>query len=313
METVDDENLIQIFEYDCRIRDLSKHTIEGYVNSVRLLSSYLQDHESSLLAVDKEILKEYIVYLRAENISYKTMKNRFSAFSTFFDYLVYEDMVRKNIINDIRKRYLHRYKNGEGDVIRRKLISVEEMAGFIHSIVDIRDKAMALLLAKTGMRRNELVSIELDDVDWEDMSIRIKRKRKSSNPLVFFDYETLVVLNRWLKKRELIADNGNNFLFVSYVDRSQGINGNGVYTSFVKWAKHAGLFDEHSKRIEDRFTPHCCRHWFTTHLRRAGMSREFIQELRGDKRHDAIDVYHHIDRNKLKDAYLSCIPQLGII
>jgi integrase/recombinase XerD len=64
--------------------------------------------------------------------------------------------------------------------------------------------------------------------------------------------------------------------------------------------------------MEDHFTPHCCRHWFTTHLRRAGMPREFIQELRGDKRRDAIDVYDHIDRQELRRAYLAYIPKLFI-
>ncbi|UEC43438.1 MAG: hypothetical protein METHAR1v1_1400004 [Methanothrix sp.] len=58
--------------------------------------------------------------------------------------------------------------------------------------------------------------------------------------------------------------------------------------------------------------PHCCRHWFTTHLRRAGMPREFIQGLRGDVRKEAIDIYDHIDRKELRESYLAHIPQLGI-
>jgi integrase len=65
-------------------------------------------------------------------------------------------------------------------------------------------------------------------------------------------------------------------------------------------------------RMEDHFSPHNCRHFFTTHLRRAGMRREFIQELRGDSRKEAIDIYDHIDLKELKEAYLACIPQLGI-
>jgi site-specific recombinase XerD len=48
------------------------------------------------------------------------------------------------------------------------------------------------------------------------------------------------------------------------------------------------------------------------YLRRAGMSREFIQELRGDVRRDAIDIYDHIDKKELKESYLAHIPQLGI-
>jgi integrase/recombinase XerD len=47
----------------------------------------------------------------------------------------------------------------------------------------------------------------------------------------------------------------------------------------------------------------------TIHLRRGGKRCEFIQELRGDSRREAIDIYGHID---LKEAYLTCTPQLGI-
>jgi integrase/recombinase XerD len=40
------------------------------------------------------------------------------------------------------------------------------------------------------------------------------------------------------------------------------------------------------------------------------MPREFIQELRGDKRRDAIDIYDHIDGDELRRAYLAYIPKL---
>jgi integrase/recombinase XerD len=80
----------------------------------------------------------------------------------------------------------------------------------------------------------------------------------------------------------------------------------------VQTAERIGLHDPNSERMEDHFSPHCCRHWFTTHLRRAGMPREFIQELRGDVRREAIDIYDHIDKKELRESYLAHIPQLGI-
>jgi integrase/recombinase XerD len=42
------------------------------------------------------------------------------------------------------------------------------------------------------------------------------------------------------------------------------------------------------------------------------MPREYVKELRGDKRREAIDIYHRIDREELRKAYLACIPKLGI-
>jgi len=42
------------------------------------------------------------------------------------------------------------------------------------------------------------------------------------------------------------------------------------------------------------------------------MPREFIKELRGDRRKEAVDLYDHIDEEELREAYLACIPKLGI-
>jgi hypothetical protein len=42
------------------------------------------------------------------------------------------------------------------------------------------------------------------------------------------------------------------------------------------------------------------------------MSRDYVKELRGDARKEAIDIYNYIDKKKLKVSYLACILQLGI-
>lgn len=77
------------------------------------------------------------------------------------------------------------------------------------------------------------------------------------------------------------------------------------------YAEKLGLHDPKG-RLDQKFGPHCCRHWFTTWLRRSGMSRTFIQELCGDSRKEAIDVYDHIEKDELKEAYLRHIPQLNV-
>jgi integrase/recombinase XerD len=309
MEKLTDEAVISMFKDDCQVRGLSEHTIESYISTLNIFVDWLQKKDVSILNVDRDILKGYISYLRRNGIHQKTIENRFSTFSSLYDYAVFEDLISKNIVKDIRKRYLSPYKENGG---QRKLISIEDMARFISSILDCRDQAIALLFAKTGIRRRELVSIDLDDINWDEMSITLKPTHKRSNRTVFFDYECAGVLQKWLKKRSQIADPGNKALFVSYIDKKARLNRNGVGYIFVKWAERAGLHDSRSKKLEDHFTAHCCRHWFVTVLKRAGMPREFIQELRGDKRKEAIDIYDHIDMEDIRRSYLASIPLLGV-
>jgi len=308
---ISDEELIAQFKDDCYIRGLSNHTVEGYESSLKLLSSFLHEKGCTLLSVERDILRSYIAFLRNNNISDKTIKNRFSAFSSMYDYAVYEHLINRNVVLDIRRRYLRNYKQNDTDGGRRKLISVKEMAMFLDSIVDIRDKTIALLLAKTGIRRSELINIDVDDIDWDTMCITLKKTHKRSNRVVFFDFETSRVLKQWLDRRAVCARGDCTALFISY-NTGGRVDRNGVYNSFINWAIKSGLHNPKSKKVSGRFTPHCCRHWFTTHLRRAGMSREFIMELRGDKLHDAMDTYYHIDKEELRKSYLACIPQLGV-
>lgn len=89
------------------------------------------------------------------------------------------------------------------------------MSDFINSIIPIRDKAIALLLAKTGIRRGELLKIEVQDVNLNDGTILLKDFKKRSNRLVYFDDETSILLKKWIKRRDKIANNGVTALFVS--------------------------------------------------------------------------------------------------
>ncbi len=303
-----EEDIINGFMQDCILRRFAKHTIESYKSVLNSFTSFLHKKGKDLLNVDKNILKDYIAYLVGKNYAHKTIKYHLSALSTFYDYLVYEGLIEKNYVLDIRRRYLRYYKNDIRSS-QRKLISIEEMAYFINSIMDIRDKAIALLFAKTGIRRKELIALDVDDVDLENLTIRLKPTAKRSNRIVFIDYECASVLKRWLEVRKSIAK--CNALFVSY-DTGERLNRNGVYEAITKWAKRIGLHNPASDKLEDHFTPHCFRHWFTTHLIRNGMPREFVKELRGDARREAMDLYYHIDLEELKKAYLSCIPKLGV-
>ena len=114
---------------------------------------------------------------------------------------------------------------------------------------------------------------------------------------------------RWLKVREKMNPK-SKALFISY--ESQGrLSRNGAYNAVVKYAKKLGFHNSESSKLQDHFGPHCFRHWFTTWLIRNGMPREYVKELRGDVRREAIDLYHHIDKEQLRLTYLACIPKLG--
>jgi len=297
------------FLKDCEARGMSPRSLPGYKSALKMFGLYINQAGVDILKVDREALRGFIVYSREIGRSQRSIELIFSVLSSFYEYLEYEGLLSFNPVLAVRKRYLRRYKdNGDGN--ERQLISVESMAKMINSEMDIKDKAIITLLAKTGIRRNELISLDVSDVDFVENQIRLKPTAKRTNRAVFIDDECSFILRRWLRVREGLNQHKETALFLS----SWGFRSsrNDVYLAVTKAAERVGLHNPKSERLEDHFSPHACRHWFTTHLRRAGMRREFIQELRGDSRKEAIDIYDHIDLKELKEAYLASIPQLGI-
>lgn len=303
--------LIERFADDCELRGMSHSTVERYVSSIKAFGIYIESRGYDFVtAANREVLRDFLDHLRRDRgLSQKTIENSFTALSSLYEYMEYEGYVEKNPVGSVRKRYIRRYKDHEEGQMR-KLISVEDMARLINSALDIRDKAIITLLAKTGIRRKELITLDVSDVNFEEQMIRLKPTAKRTNRIVFFDDETAVILRRWLRTREGRNTKGSPALFLNAA--GERLQRHGVYEAVSDVAVSIGLHDPTSEKMEDHFSPHCCRHWFTTHLRRAGMSREFIQELRGDARREAIDIYDHIDSKELKEAYLASIPQLGI-
>jgi len=319
---ITDKRLLFDFVEDCKLRNMTQKTVENYKSATKIFSNYLHEKQLKLLTVDgvenKDILEDFYRYLTQERqVSHARVKIYFSALNCLYDYLEYKGFIKKNIVLIVRRRYVRQYKNGYVPA-KRKIIDVDEMANFLNSIMSLRDKAIALLFVKTGLRRGELIAIDVEDIDFVKKTITLKPIfHKRSNRTVFFDEECENILKQWYRRRGYIAKPNEKALFVN--DFGLRLKRTGVYESVVKWAKRyyeAGkkmpLFNEDSDRLEDHFSCHNLRHCFTTYLRRNGMPREFIMELRGDKRTSAMDIYYHIDREELRKSYLANIPQLGI-
>jgi len=304
------DSLIEDFQRDCRVRGMAKRSVETYLNSIKICRGFLSSQGKDILTIDRAAIQGYIEYLRLErHVSLKTVKMHLTALSTLYEFLVFEGHADSNPVLQVRRRYSRRYKDGS-ESQTKQLISVEDMARLINSTMGIRDKAVITLLAKTGIRRNELITLDVSDVDLIENRIKLKATGKRTNRVVFFDDEAALLLRRWLKIREGMNRRNETALFLS--NWGYRISRTDVYEAVTKAAARVGMHDSSSDRLEDHFGPHCCRHWFCTHLFRNGMRREYIKELRGDSRKEAFDLYNHIDLKELKEAYLACIPQLGI-
>lgn len=294
--------LLLDFLEDCQVRNFSPRTIQSYKSNLKY---FLSRHS---LEITPLVLKDFLIHIRDEkNFAPSTVENYFASLSSFYDFLEWEGVL-KNIVPQFRKRYLRYYKEQRHE--ERQLINLEQMKDLINSADWIGHKAMFLFFAKTGIRRQELIDLDLQDLFLSQNYAVLKPHAKRSNRIVFFDNECSQVLQEWLtwrqNKRPKIRDKA---LFLG--PQGSRINRDAIYYATTEHAQRLG-FHNPQGNLNEKFTPHCFRHFFTTWLRRAGCPRSIIQELRGDSRKEAIDIYDHITQTELKESYLRYIPQFHI-
>lgn len=296
-----EKNFLTDFLLDCQIRNFSPRTIQSYKSNLKY---FLSRHS---IQISPEVLKDFLVHIRDEKgYSPSTVENYFAALSSFYDWLEWEGVFEKNIIPQFRKRYLRYYKEQRHE--ERQLISLEQMKNLIDSAEWIGFKAMFIFFAKTGIRRQELIDIDIKDLYLENRYAILKPHAKRSNRIIFFDEECTQVLEAWLIWRQENKIR-NKALFIGV--QGSRINRDTVYDTTTAHAQKLG-FHNPKGRLNEKFTPHCFRHFFTTWMRRSGCPRSIIQELRGDSRKEAIDIYDHITQVELKESYLKYIPNLNI-
>jgi integrase/recombinase XerD len=231
--------LIEEYKDDCERRGLTRETIRRYLSSIGIFVQYLEENELDLITSDRDILRGFLDYLRRDRkIKQRTVENYFAALSSFYEFLEYERYIGKNPVQSIRKRYIRRFKdNDEGQM--RKLISVEEMTHLINSTMDVRDRAVITLLAKTGIRRRELITLMLTTSTGWSRASGSSQPPRGRNRIVFFDDETAFILKRWLRSRESRNGGKSKALFIN--STGGRLNRNGVYTAVIKAAEFVGL------------------------------------------------------------------------
>lgn len=301
---------------DCSARGLSSQTIATYRSNITYFLNFTSKDPKE---IDMNDLRAFLGHLRVmeykvgrqirRGVAASTMNAYFSAMSSFYDFLSWEKEVQENIVPRFRKRYLKmkEQRNGEN---RRQLISISKMMELLELCLkegDVLAWALIFFAAKTGLRKGEILAMDIHSLDFERSLFIVPSKAKRTNRLGFMDAELTHVMQQYLEWRESRVRADTKALWISPQGYRMGKND--PYELMTYYAQLLGIHDPDGP-LSKKFTPHCCRHFFTTHLRRAGMSREMRMELRGDVLKDAMDGYDHIDPEELRKAYVKHVFKL---
>ncbi len=164
----------------------------------------------------------------------------------------------------------------------------------------VRDRAILELLYGCGLRVSELCALDLGDLEARGRTLRVQGKG-SKERVVPVGGPALRAATAWLAtgRPEFCGRRPSSALFLN--QRGGRLSRVGVWLILKRWALAAGLTGP--------LTPHTLRHSYATHLLEGGADLRAVQELLGHADIGTTEIYTHLDRAHLFEAYRGAHPR----
>jgi len=212
-------------------------------------------------------LEAFIESEQDRGLRISTVRTRLACIIAFLHFLMEQEVIAGSLLK-------RRMKLKLPEVLPRAM-HPSDVRKLLSAIDDIRDRALILLLLRTGMRIGEALGLKVNDLDIPDRKVHLFQGEKNSmGRVVYLSDDVLLALKLWLRRRD------QNREFVFYGQGNQPICYSTGRSRFVKYLHKAGLETK-------GYTVHCLRHTFASELLNAGMRLECLQQLLG---HQDIEV-----------------------
>ncbi|MDP2833636.1 MAG: tyrosine recombinase XerC [Pseudomonadota bacterium] len=274
-----------------KARQYSPATVSTYAIDLAHLLEWVGDVDPAGLAVHD--IRRALATLHARGQQPKTLARTLSAWRSFYHYLARQGIVAANPCLGLRPP--------KGDRKLPNALSVDEMAklleGPAEDLWSLRDQAMFELMYSSGLRRAELIGLNLDSVDLVVREVTVTGKGRKTR-IVPVGRQALEALRAWLEQRGTVVRD-TPALFVG--TRGGRIGATAVRLSLNKLAlKHGVTAHVH---------PHALRHSFASHVLQSSGDLRAVQEMLGHASLSTTQVYTHLDFQHLALVYDQAHPR----
>ena len=285
----------QFRDYLSDEKKYSDHTVKAYIKDLEDFELFLND--ITLEEVGKFDVKSFLAYLVNSALNEKSINRKLSSLSTFYKFLMLTDEIEKNPLAGIKtlKSYSKiqiPFSENEMD----KLADIEEYSedGF----KQIRNRLIIELLYQTGIRKSELVSLELKNIDLIQRTVKVVGKGHKER-IIPLNENLKELLELYLCKTEEENIQLNQFLFET--KKGKRIDPKFVYETVNSYLS---TVTEKNKK-----SPHMLRHTFATHLLQNGAEINAVKEMLGHSSLASTQVYIHSDIENLKKVFNRAHPR----
>ena len=288
-------HLSNFYDYLSKEKNYSSNTVIAYKKDVETFQEFcrVKFELNNLLKVTYPIIREWIIDLSEKELSPLTINRKISSLSKYYDFLIK--------INELKSSPLKNHKRLK---VQKKLI-IPFSEDEVLKVVDIfsknfegkRNLLIVDMLYSTGVRRDELINIKLNDVLLDENLVKVlgKRNKERLVPLVL---NLKSRIKDYLKFRNEIKSSSSNFFITT---KGKKIGPSLVYRVVKNY------FSKVSTKVKT--SPHVLRHSFATHMLNNGADINSIKEIMGHSSLASTQIYTKIKLPKIINDYKKNHPR----
>lgn len=269
-------------------------TVNAYCIDLNEFFNWLAERRIDYIKVQPDQVRQWSAHLHRGGLDGRSIQRKLSSLRRFYHFLLREHQVKFNPAIDIRApRFTLKLP---------ATLTVDTINNFLdvpsHSWLETRDLAMMELFYSSGLRLSELVSVNVQDIDWDTHQVKVLGKG-SKERIVPIGSKAMLALEKWLPLRLGLVDETEDALFLS--QRAKRINPRTVQVRLKVWQK------KHT--LTQRLHPHKLRHSFASHILESSGDLRAVQELLGHSNIITTQIYTHLDYQSLAQAYDNAHPR----
>ena len=277
-------------------KKLSANTLQSYRRDIVQFQEYLDNKRLVYSKIGQQEIKDYIEYLKEIGKKTSTISRNLASIRSFYQYQLRAKKVKKDPTDVM--------KSPKIDKKAPSVLSSEEVELLLEQpknvdLKGIRDKAMLEFAYATGMRVTEIISLNIEDVNFEKSFVTCASEVKKRN--IPLGKLSLKALEEYVKDARpiMIKKEDEKALFV---------NVNGKRLTRQGFWKIIKYYKEQAHITKD-ITPHVLRHSFATHLLQNGADLKSIQMMLGHSDISSTQVYMKFQDESLKNIYHQTHPR----
>jgi len=292
---------VAVAEYkkQLKVRGYAQSTIDAYTHNLNLFKRYLQANELfDLRKVTHQVIVDYQQKVVAEPISMESKAHKIRPVKRLFEYLT---QTHRLLINPTEGIVETSRKNRKPAAV----ISVDEMKKLLDQPnlslrPHLRNKAIIEVLYATGIRLDELVSLNVYQVDLKDKVLHIQGKGRKERVVPMgkraagYLKEYLEKIRPWWARRSP----KERSLFLNH--HGQPLSRDSVQAFIRKYRLSAG--------IKKPVSPHTFRRSCATHMLQQGADIRYIQKLLGHRHLSTTQIYTKVVPTEVKETHNKTHP-----